>query len=134
MVAALLLPVVAPGAARAQATLSAFEADVDRIAKRARPCMVTVIAQRDVAARPGGPKRPHSRVGSGAAVSAREVLTTASVVLGASRVYVVTDNKLEVEARIVGLDPCAISRCSNRADSNCPRCPCPPIAARAAIG
>lgn len=93
------------GLARAQSTLSAFEADVDRIAKRARPCIVTVIAQRDVATRPGGVKRAHSRVGSGAAVSAHEVLTTATVVLGASRVYVVTDNKLEVEARVIGLDP-----------------------------
>lgn len=100
---ALCPPCVAP--VRAQGTLSAFEADVDRIAKRARPCMVTVIAQRDVAARPGAPKRAHSRVGSGAAVSAHEVLTTATVVLGASRVYVVTDNKLEVEARVIGLDP-----------------------------
>lgn len=100
---ALCPPCVAP--VRAQGTLSAFEADVDRIAKRARPCMVTVIAQRDVAARPGTPKRAHSRVGSGAAVSAHEVLTTATVVLGASRVYVVTDNKLEVEARVIGLDP-----------------------------
>ena len=105
VLAPIVRPILMPDVARAQSTLSAFEADVDRIAKRARPCMVTVIAQREVAVRPGGPKRPHSRVGSGAAVSAHEVLTTASVVLGASRVYVVTDNKLEVEARIVGLDP-----------------------------
>jgi serine protease Do len=107
MLAVLLSGLVAPlvTVARAQSTLSAFEADVDRIAKRARPCMVTVIAQRDVAPRPGAPKRAHSRVGSGAAVSAHEVLTTATVVLGASRVFVVTDNKLEVEARVIGLDP-----------------------------
>ncbi len=89
---------------RAQSTLSAFEDDVDRIAKRARPCIVTVIAQRTVS-RAGAPKRTHNRVGSGVAVSANGVLTTASVVLGAEHVYVVTDNHLQVEAHIVGMDP-----------------------------
>lgn len=92
-------------AVRAQSTLSAFEADVDRIAKRARPCMVTVIAQRAVLGKNVGPSRQHSRVGSGVAVSANGVVTTASVVLGAERVFVVTDNHLQVEARIVGMDP-----------------------------
>ncbi|MCE9627057.1 MAG: S1C family serine protease [Candidatus Eisenbacteria bacterium] len=91
--------------ARAQSTLSAFEADVDRIAKRARPCMVTVIAQRAVLGKNVGPSRQHSRVGSGVAVSANGVVTTASVVLGAERVFVVTENHLQVEARIVGMDP-----------------------------
>jgi serine protease Do len=89
---------------RAQSTLSAFEDDVDRIAKRARPCVVTVIAQR-IVSRPGSPRRTNSRVGTGVAVSANGVLTTASVVLGAEHVFVVTDNHLEVEARVVGMDP-----------------------------
>lgn len=89
---------------RAQSTLSAFEDDVDRIARRARPCVVTVIAQRTVS-RPGSPRRTNSRVGTGVAVSANGVLTTASVVLGAEHVFVVTDNHLEVEARVIGMDP-----------------------------
>lgn len=103
MLAAPVAPIVA--VARAQSTLSAFEADVDRIAKRARPCMVTVIAQRAVLGKNVGPSRQHSRVGSGVAVSANGVVTTASVVLGAERVFVVTENHLQVEARIVGMDP-----------------------------
>ena len=82
----------------------AFEDDVDRIAKRARPCVVTVIAQR-IVSRPGSPRRTNSRVGTGVAVSANGVLTTASVVLGAEHVFVVTDNHLQVEAHIVGMDP-----------------------------
>lgn len=90
---------------RAQSTLSAIEADVDRIAKRARPCVVTVIAQRTPPVRSGQPRRPHNRVGSGVAVSANGVLTTASVVLGAEHVYVITENHLQVEAQVVGMDP-----------------------------
>lgn len=100
LVVALLVP-----SARAQSTLSAFEADIDRIAIHARPCMVTIIAQRDIDTPAGAPRRPHNRVGSGVAVSAHEVITTATVVLGASRVIVLTDNKLEVEAQVLGLDP-----------------------------
>ncbi len=91
-------------AVHAQSTLSAIEADGDRIAKRARPCVVTIIAQR-VVTKAGQPRRTHSRVGSGVAVSANGVLTTVSVVLGAERLFVVTDNHLQVEARVVGMDP-----------------------------
>ena len=91
--------------AHAQSTLSAIEEDVERIAKRARPCVVTVIAQRSTGARAGQASRTLNRVGSGVSVSANGVLTTASVVLGAEHVYVVTDNHLQVEARIVGMDP-----------------------------
>lgn len=103
----LVLLTLAPLASvvRAQTTLSAIEADVDRIARRARPSIVTVVAQRTPPARAGAARRPLSRVGSGVAVSARGVVTTASVVLGAERVFVMTDNHLEVEARVVGLDP-----------------------------
>jgi S1-C subfamily serine protease len=67
--------------------------------------VVTVIAQRSTAARSGSPKRMVNRVGSGVAVSTNGVLTTASVVLGAEHVYVVTDNHLQVEAHIAGMDP-----------------------------
>ncbi len=90
--------------ARAQSTLSAIEADVERLTKRARPCIVTIIAQRTVV-RAGQPRRTHNRVGSGVAVSANSVLTTASVVLGAERLFVVTDNHLQVEAHVTGMDP-----------------------------
>jgi len=94
----------ASGVARGQSTLSAIEDDVERIARRARPCMVTVIVQRSIV-NPGQPRRTLNRVGSGGAVSTDGVLTTASVVVGAERVYVVTDNQLQVEARVVGMDP-----------------------------
>jgi serine protease Do len=90
---------------RAQSTLSAIEEDVERIARRSRPCVLTVIAQRSTPAKAEAPRRVLNRVGSGVAVSTNGVLTTASVVLGAERVYVVTDNHLQVEARIVGMDP-----------------------------
>ena len=105
---AVLAPVVvalAPVPARAQGTLSAIEEDVERIARRARPCVLTVIAQRSTPAKPGSPRRTLNRVGSGVAVTTNGVLTTASVVLGAEHVYVVTDNHLQVEARVVGMDP-----------------------------
>ncbi len=94
---------------RAQGTLSAIEADVDAISRQARPSLVTVIAQRTVAARAraGAAPRPrlHSRVGSGVAVESHVVLTTASVTLGSEKIIVVTDNGLQVEARLVGMDP-----------------------------
>lgn len=99
----LLLP-LASDAVHAQSTLSAIEADVERIARRARPCVVTVIAQR-MASRSGQPRRTHNRVGSGVAVAANGILTTASVVVGAERVFVVTENHLQVEARVIGMDP-----------------------------
>jgi S1-C subfamily serine protease len=99
----LALPVAAP-AARAQSTLSAIEDEVERIARRARPCVVTIVAQR-TSGRSPATRRTHSRVGSGVAVSADGVLTTATVVLGAERVTVITHNHLQVEARIVGMDP-----------------------------
>lgn len=94
-----------PRAARAQGTLSAIEQDVERIARRARPCVVTVIAQRTAPGRPGQPRRLHSRVGSGVAISSDGIVTTASVVLGAERVLIVTENHLQSEARVVGMDP-----------------------------
>jgi serine protease Do len=89
----------------AQSTLSAIEEDVERIARRARPCVLTVIAQRSTPAHAGVPRRTVNRVGSGVAVTTNGVLTTATVVLGAEHVYVVTDNHLQVEARVVGMDP-----------------------------
>lgn len=98
-----------PWGAHAQGTLSALQHDVDQIASRARPCVVTVLAQRTVTHRDlntGQPvRRPHTRVGSGVAVEESGVLTTASVVLGAERVVVRTLNGLQVEARIAGMDP-----------------------------
>ena len=96
------------GPVRAQATLSAIEADVDQIARQARPSIVTVIAQHMVVTKhPRGnvpERRPHSRVGSGVAVDRSVIVTTASVVLGAEKIVVVTDNGLEVEGRLAGLD------------------------------
>lgn len=103
LLAGSFLPAGVP-AVRAQSTLSAIEADVDRLSKRARPCVVTIIAQRTIT-KAGQPRRTHNRVGSGVAVSSNGLLTTASVVVGADRVFVVTDNHLQVEATVVGMDP-----------------------------
>jgi len=103
-----ILSIAAPGL-RAQGTLSAIESDVDQIVRRARPSLVTVISQRypllHYATRVVRSSRVYSRVGSGVAIGADEVLTTASVVLEAEKIFVVTDNKLQVEAVLVGLDP-----------------------------
>jgi len=103
-VAVLLTP---PGA-WAQGTLSALQTDMDLIARRARPSVVTVIAQREIHKHPAansGEKRQRTRVGSGVAVEEDGVLTTASVVMGAERVFIRTANGLQVEAEVVGLDP-----------------------------
>ena len=95
------------GPAIAQSTLSALQTDMDQIARRARPAVVTVFAQRAVAQTAGTPieRRTRTRVGSGVAVAESEILTTASVVMGAERVIVRTANGLQAEAEVVGLDP-----------------------------
>src|SRR5262249_6932615 len=49
--------------------------------------------------------RIHTRVGSGVAMREDEVITTASVVSGAEHVSIRTDNGLECEATLVGIDP-----------------------------
>jgi serine protease Do len=96
--------------AHAQGAVTAVEVDVDALVKRARPSMLTVVARRTIVTRshtPGQPptKRTHSRMGSGVAVGTDEILTTASVVLASNRIIVVTDNGLQVEAQLVGMDP-----------------------------
>lgn len=90
----------------AEGTLSALQTDMDMIARRARPAVVTVFAQRTTR-RPGpsGEKRVLTRVGSGVAVEENGILTTASVVLGAERVMVRTANGLQADAEVVGADP-----------------------------
>lgn len=113
--AACLLALVAmvapllPVGVRAQGALSAIESDTDQIARRARPSIVTVMAQRTAveAARGGPPSAPrqHRRAGSGVAVEPNGVLTTASVVLGAEHIFVRTANGLQAEATLVGMDP-----------------------------
>lgn len=109
---ALLAAAPAGGArpAAAQGALSAIESDLDQITRRARPSLLTIIAQRPAepggAGSPGSPgRRMHSRVGSGVAVGAGEILTTVSVVLGAEHVIVLTANGLQAEATIAGIDP-----------------------------
>jgi serine protease Do len=97
-----------PAAARAQASLNALQADVDQIATRARPSLVTVLAQRpfEVKARNGRVvRRTHTRVGSGVAVEEGALLTTASVVQGAQHIVVQTANGLQAEATLIGYDP-----------------------------
>ena len=91
----------------AQGTLSALQTDMDQIARRARPSVVTVISQRDVRKANGatGERRARTRVGSGVAVEEHGVLTTASVVMGADRIFLRTANGIQVEAQVVGLDP-----------------------------
>src|SRR5438105_4626512 len=99
----------APRPLRAQGALSALQTDVDQIARRARPAVVTVLAQRTITyARPlpgQAARRLHTRVGTGVAVEESGVLTTASVVIGAERVLVRTANGLQVEATVAGMDP-----------------------------
>jgi S1-C subfamily serine protease len=127
-----VLVLLVPAAPRAQGTLSALQTDVDQIARRARPTVVGVYAQR-VARKENGetatPPRVQARVGSGVAISASEVLTTASVVLGADRVVIRTSNGIHAEATIVGADPIsnvALLRVSTV------RLPVIPLAAKAA--
>lgn len=103
-------PAGAPRVAAAQGALSAIESDLDQITRRARPSLLTIIAQRTVeggGTAPGGApqKKLHSRVGSGVAVGVDEILTTVSVVLGAEHVIVLTGNGLQAEATLVGIDP-----------------------------
>lgn len=109
ILACLLAALPAAQPTHAQGALSALQTDVDQIASRARPSVVTVFAQRMVTHRnplPGQPsRRLHTRVGSGVAVQENVILTTASVVLGAERVLVRAKNGVQVEARIAGLDP-----------------------------
>ena len=103
---ALALPGVP--AARAQGTLSALQTDVDQISRRARPALVSVYAQRPATARETespGASRVQARVGSGVAIGPDEVLTTASVVLGAGRIVVRTSNGLQAEGALAGVDP-----------------------------
>lgn len=100
-----------PGPARAQGTLSALQTDVDAIARRARPSVVTVFAARTEAARgalgaaSGQAPRVRTRAGSGVAVEPSLILTTASVVLGAERILIGTSSGLHAEAEVVGVDP-----------------------------
>ena len=118
----------APHPGAPQGLLSALQTDMDQIARRARPSVVTVFAQTllpSETARPSGsppghppeggsgpgsaavpaPGHIHTRVGSGVAVGESEILTTASVVLGAERVMIRTANGLQAEAEVVGVDP-----------------------------
>lgn len=102
--AALVLVAIAPRPAASQGVLSQLQTDVDLIARRSRPSVVTVFAQRQ---RHGtnAAGRLHTRVGSGVAVEESAILTTASVVLNADRLLVRTANGLQVEAELVGVDP-----------------------------
>ena len=99
------------GDARAQGTLSALQTDVDEIARRARPSVVTVFAartetsQRSASNAADDPPRVRTRAGSGVAVEPDLILTTASVVLQAERILIGTANGLNGEATIVGVDP-----------------------------
>ena len=108
LAASLITTLAGPAPLRAQSTLSALQTDVDQIARRARPSVVTVFAQRSVADRGATratPPRVLTRVGSGVAIEDSRILTTASVVLGAERLAVRTANGLEADARLVGVDP-----------------------------
>ena len=106
-IALLWIAACAPAPARAQGVLSALQTDVDQIARRARPSVVTVLAQSAPIAAPGGVpgQRLHLRVGSGVAVEESIVLTTASVVLGSDRILIRTANGLQVEAELAGMAP-----------------------------
>lgn len=89
----------------AQGTLSALETDMDRVFQQCRPSVVTVIwsSERGLAGRLK--LRGTTRVSSGIAVAENEVLTTASAVENAGRIWVRTSNNLQLQAYIVGVDP-----------------------------
>ena len=100
---------LAPVGSSAQGTLAALQTDVDQIAARARPSLVTVYSRREETLPRGHGKpverRLQTRVGSGVAIGESDILTTASVVLSAERVFIETANGLQVEAQISGVDP-----------------------------
>jgi len=101
-----LLLGTAPGAWAAPPPLPA---NVSEIADHAGRCVVAVFAQRtETRVRPRQGSRPvsriHTRVGSGVAVDESIILTTASVVQGAERIYVRTSNGLQVDAEMAGMD------------------------------
>jgi serine protease Do len=95
--------------ARAQTALSALQTDVDQVTTRARASVVTVFSQRNTTVRGARDNKPksrlHTRVGSGVAVDENLILTTASVVLGAERLLVLTANGIQVDATLAGIDP-----------------------------
>ena len=100
-----LLLLHSPGALAAPARLPWGLAEV---ADSAGTGVVAVFAQRtETRMRPVPGKqrtRIHTRVGSGVAVEENLILTTASVVQGAERIFVRTSNGLQVEARPAGVD------------------------------
>jgi len=107
---ALLAMMLAAGltvSARAQGTLSALQTDVDAIARKARPSVVTVFAARAVpgATAASAPSRVRTRAGSGVAVESNLVLTTASVILDADRILIGASDGQHAEAEVVGVDP-----------------------------
>ena len=95
-------------AAHSQVSPSPPPGNVEDIANRAGRSVVAVFAQgKELPARPGigrpaGTRR--TRAGSGVAVEESVILTTASVVLGAERIFVRTSNGLQVEAQLAGVD------------------------------
>jgi serine protease Do len=95
-------------AARPQGAPSSPPGNVEEIADQAGRSVVTVFAQRTEARARSSARRPvssvHTRVGSGVAVEESVILTTASVVLGAERIFVRTSNGLQVEAQPAGMD------------------------------
>ncbi|HYM80262.1 MAG TPA: S1C family serine protease [Candidatus Limnocylindria bacterium] len=107
LLALMFLPAWDVAPARAQGTLSALETDVDHIARRARPSVVTVLALRNelIKVRTKSRRRTRTRVGTGLALAENEILTTASVILGAEQLLVQSANGLQVRAELVGMDP-----------------------------
>jgi len=96
-----------PRSIGAQGTLSALETDVDQIARVAAPSIVTVIAQRNALnerGRTGTSKRLRTRVGSGVAIGGESIITTASVVVDADWVLVLTQSGVQVEGKVIGID------------------------------
>lgn len=101
------LAAMVPAPARAQGTLAQLQTDVDQIARQGRPSVVTVLSRRTLTHGTGRTGRPRvqTRVGSGVAMAANEILTTASVVQHAEHISIRTDNGLQSRAEIVGVDP-----------------------------
>ena len=105
--AGLFVLLFAPAARPQGAPFPPFE-NVDEVASQAGRSVVTVLAQHTVTRIKASTGRPtttmRTRVGSGVAVEENVILTTASLVLGAERIFVRTSNGLEVEAQPAGMD------------------------------
>ncbi len=103
-----VLAAFAAGSRPVAAQNSVSVMDVETIVRAARPSVVTVVAQRwtgqaATAKRPAT-RRLRSSIGSGVAIDADVILTTASVVQRSEKVFVRSADGVEREGQVIGFD------------------------------